>query len=71
LRSALQCPTAIGVRVCYRIIVLRRQIKRLAAIAAERAVQAESVRAAPNIRPLTEVETRTAGKARGHAYVIA
>jgi hypothetical protein len=59
------------VRVCYRNIVLRRQIKRLAAIAAERAVQAESVRAAPSIRSLTEVATRAAGKAREHAYVIA
>lgn len=39
------------------INVIRREVRRLAVIAAERrAVQAQSVRAAPSFRPLTEDE---------------
>jgi hypothetical protein len=42
-----------------RIAVVRREVKRLAAIAAERAAQAQSPRAAPSFRPLTEAETES------------
>jgi hypothetical protein len=38
------------------VAVIRREVKRLATIAADRAVHARSVRAAPNFRPLTEGE---------------
>ena len=46
-------------RVSRRIAVLApREVKRLAAIAAERAAQAESVRISrPSFRPLSEAET--------------
>jgi hypothetical protein len=39
-----------------RITVIRWQVKRLAAIAAERAAQAESIRGSDRFRPLTEAE---------------
>jgi hypothetical protein len=39
-----------------RIAVVRREVKRLAA---ERAAEAESPRAAPSFRPLTEAETES------------
>jgi hypothetical protein len=49
-------------RLCYRIAAVRRQVKRLVAIAAERAVRAErrrcaEIRAHSSFRPLTESET--------------
>jgi hypothetical protein len=38
-------------------VIAAREVTRLAAIAAERAAQAESIRAAPSFRPLTAAET--------------
>jgi hypothetical protein len=45
-------------KVCYRVAILRRQVKRLAAIAAERAAQAEGIRGVPSFRRLTAAETK-------------
>lgn len=42
-----------------RIALIRREVKQLAAIAVERAAQAESVRAKPSFRPLTSAEAET------------
>jgi hypothetical protein len=42
--------------VCQRIAVIRREVKRIAGIAAARAAQTESPRAAPSFRPLNEAE---------------
>ena len=42
-----------------RIALIRREVKQLAAIAEKRAAEAESSRAAPRFRPLTETETET------------
>jgi hypothetical protein len=46
-------------KVCYRVAGVCRQVKRFAAIAAERAAQAERIRAAPSFRALAESETET------------
>ena len=43
-------------RICYRIAALRRQVKRLAAIAKGRAAQGETVCEAASFRPLAEAE---------------
>jgi hypothetical protein len=47
-------------RLCLRrIAIVRREVKQLAAIAAERAAEAKTGPAAPSYRPLTESETAT------------
>jgi hypothetical protein len=43
-------------KVSRHVAAIRRQVKRLAASAAERAVQAQSARAVPSFRPLAEAE---------------
>ena len=44
-------------KVCFRIAAVRRQVKRFAAIAAECAMEAESIHTAASFRPLSEAET--------------
>lgn len=54
LAARLSCPTIIRVKIRHRTAAVRRQVKRLAAIAEKRA--AEGTRPAHNFRPLTEAE---------------
>ena len=55
-RSGLEMPTKTSRRI---VVIAAREVKRFAAHAAMRAAQAESVRAVPSFRPLTEAETAT------------
>jgi hypothetical protein len=43
-------------KISCRVAAIRPPVKRLAASAAQRAVQAQSVRAVPSFRPLAEAE---------------
>jgi hypothetical protein len=46
-------------KIRHRVAIIRRQVKRLVAIAAERAVQAESPHATPSFRSLSEAEAES------------
>jgi hypothetical protein len=43
-------------KVCRQLVVARRELKRLVAIAERRATEPQSPRAAPGFRPLCEAE---------------
>jgi hypothetical protein len=49
--------SVLQIKVRHRVALIRREIKRLAAIAAERTTQAESMLVSDRFRPLSEAET--------------